>query len=46
VDLLVYPTTEAASEQAYRELLAAARANPRGFQASARRIRALKATLR
>jgi beta-N-acetylhexosaminidase len=46
VDLLVYPTTEAASDAAYRALLAAARAHPswrRGLEASARRIRALKA---
>jgi beta-N-acetylhexosaminidase len=46
VDLLVYPTTEAASGAAYRALLAAARAHPswrRGLQESAQRIRALKA---
>jgi len=46
VDLLVYPTTEAASSEAYRALLAAARAHPtwrRGLEESAQRIRALKA---
>ena len=46
VDLLVYPTTEAASSTAYRALLAAARAHPswrRQLRQSARRIRALKA---
>jgi len=49
VDLLVYPTTEAASEQAYRALVAAARAHPawrRELTASARRIRQLKAALK
>jgi len=46
VDLLLYPTTERASEQAYRSLLAAARAHPAWVTTSARRIRALKATLR
>ena len=46
VDLLVYPTTEAASRAAYRALLAAARAHPSWrtrLKESARRIRALKA---
>jgi beta-N-acetylhexosaminidase len=46
VDLLVYPTTEAASSEAYRALLTAARAHPswrRQLKESARRIRALKA---
>jgi beta-N-acetylhexosaminidase len=49
VDLLVYPTTEAASSAAYRALLAAARAHPswqRGLEESARRIRGLKAALK
>lgn len=46
VDLLVYPLTETASEEAYRALLAAAREHPswrRALKDSARRIRALKA---
>ena len=46
VDLLLYPTTERASERAYRSLLVAARANPAWVTQSARRIRALKAALR
>jgi len=49
VDLLVYPTTEAASSAAYRALLAQARAHPswrRELHDSAQRIRALKAAFK
>ena len=45
VDLLVYPTSERASEAAYRALLAAGRSHPAWrtrLMESARRIRTLK----